>query len=82
MVLKQGVFDQHGILHQHFPGDCCLCRTESEIAALRSKLAAAEKRVAALEGVLQYTIKGAVQSIENRARGVVESIDAALMEEE
>lgn len=34
MPAKQGL-DQHNILHQHFPGDCCLCRTEQNILDLQ-----------------------------------------------
>ena len=37
MSAKQGPLNQHNVLHQHFPGDCCLCRTESEIATLKTK---------------------------------------------
>ncbi len=30
-------YEQHNVLHQHFPNDCCLCRTESEIRQLKEE---------------------------------------------
>jgi hypothetical protein len=29
--------NQHDILHQHFPNDCCLCKKEQEIARLKKE---------------------------------------------
>lgn len=36
--------DQHSFLHRHYPDDCCLCRTEVELAAWRQ--AALERETA------------------------------------
>lgn len=33
MAAKFGI-NQHEILHQHFPGDCCLCKAEHRILEL------------------------------------------------
>ncbi len=30
--------DQHNMLHQHFPGDCCLCKKAVESTILENKL--------------------------------------------
>ena len=34
MSVKQG-FDQHQLLHAHWPSDCCLCKYEKEVKRLR-----------------------------------------------
>jgi hypothetical protein len=37
MPTKQGL-DQHNILHQHFPNNCCLCRLEAENARYKAEI--------------------------------------------
>ena len=44
MSTKQG-YDQHHILHQHFPGDCCLCKAETKIHHLETELFLAKKEI-------------------------------------
>ena len=34
MSVKQG-FDQHQLLHAHWPSDCCLCKYEKEVKRLQ-----------------------------------------------
>lgn len=40
---KAGI-NQHDILHQHYPGDCCLCKSETEILSLKAHIALLEGR--------------------------------------
>jgi len=35
-MTKQG-FDQHNLLHLQWPQNCCLCRAETNLAALRAE---------------------------------------------
>jgi len=44
MPTKIGV-NQHDILHQHFPNDCCLCRVEQELAEARMKIVELESKL-------------------------------------
>jgi len=37
MSAKQG-WDQHQLLHEYYPGECCLCNHEKEIERLRVTL--------------------------------------------
>ena len=38
MPTKQGPADQHIVLHQQWPTDCCLCRAQGRIAELETEL--------------------------------------------
>ena len=38
MPAKTPYINQHSILHQYWPDDCCLCKKEEEIAELKAKL--------------------------------------------
>ena len=31
MATKSTTAEQHRLLHQHWPGDCCLCKAEAQI---------------------------------------------------
>ena len=50
MMAKIG--DQHILLHQHWPTDCCLCHRETEIADLRRHLADADSAIKADPAIL------------------------------
>ena len=38
MATKQAPLNQHIILHQHYPDNCCLCREEDRVSKLKSAL--------------------------------------------
>ena len=42
MAAKQTLPEQHLLLEQRWPGDCCLCHHEAENAALRTQLEEAQ----------------------------------------
>ena len=39
MATKSTTAEQHELLHKHWPGDCCLCKTEAELSSARDALA-------------------------------------------
>lgn len=43
--------NQHVILHQMYPNDCCLCKAEARIAELETKLKDFEERFEALKAL-------------------------------
>ena len=47
MAAKQTLPEQHLLLEQRWPGDCCLCHHEAENAALRTQLEQAQVELAA-----------------------------------
>jgi L-2-hydroxyglutarate oxidase LhgO len=62
-MTKQG-FDQHNLLHLQWPQNCCLCRAETELAALRAEnerlkargIEGMQYRIAELEAALREAI--------------------------
>jgi len=69
MPTKIGI-NQHDILHQHYPNDCCLCRSEgqylqkveqytkleAEHYTLKERLIRAEKKESEYRVALQYIV--------------------------
>lgn len=35
--------NQHSILHEHYPGDCCLCKAEGQLAQAQQRITELEK---------------------------------------
>ncbi|KKK56748.1 hypothetical protein LCGC14_3061450, partial [marine sediment metagenome] len=56
MAAKQTLSEQHLLLEQRWPSDCCLCHHEAKNAALRAQLeeAQAERDTAIKRGVEFY----------------------------
>uniref|UniRef100_A0A6M3LD01 Uncharacterized protein n=1 Tax=viral metagenome TaxID=1070528 RepID=A0A6M3LD01_9ZZZZ len=49
MATKALNVNQHHILHELYPDDCCLCKAENEIDQLKAENARLKDRVAELE---------------------------------
>ena len=49
-MTKQG-FDQHNLLHLQWPQNCCLCRAETDLAALRAECERLHEALEPLAGI-------------------------------
>ena len=77
MPTKIGIH-QHDILHIHYPNDCCLCRSEQEVARLKDERIQSDKEWA--DKCIRLAMKIAtLESSLKRAEGVsVEEIESCL----
>ena len=66
---KQSI-NQHNILHQHFPNDCCLCAKEKDISYLQDKITRRNKQIADL----QYRNSRLKEAIREAARFISQEI--------
>jgi len=57
MAAKQLLENQHSPLHALWPGNCCLCKAETEVISLRLKVADLEMGDACLRMIKEVLVK-------------------------